>query len=136
MNASVAKRPVKISPACQPLDGHHQTLDMKWSARRDLSLTWSVPACNDRSGENRHMPGGLGLQSQASRHRWWRTTSRDYRMSLAAERTYLAYPRTGLALTAAGVAVAERSPRPGRCCCAVASDERFQGDSNSSRATA
>jgi putative membrane protein len=30
----------------------------------------------------------------------------DYRMSLAAERTYLAYLRTGLALTAAGVALA------------------------------
>ena len=30
----------------------------------------------------------------------------DYRMSLAAERTYLAYLRTGLALMAAGVGVA------------------------------
>src|SRR3954447_5563590 len=34
----------------------------------------------------------------------------DYRMSLAAERTYLAYLRTGLALTAAGVAVAAALP--------------------------
>ena len=34
----------------------------------------------------------------------------DYRMSLAAERTYLAHLRTGLALTAAGVAVAAALP--------------------------
>jgi putative membrane protein len=34
-------------------------------------------------------------------------------MSLAAERTYLAYLRTGLALTAAGVAVAGALPRAG-----------------------
>ena len=34
----------------------------------------------------------------------------DYRMSLAAERTYLAYLRTGLAMTAAGVAVAAALP--------------------------
>jgi putative membrane protein len=34
----------------------------------------------------------------------------DYRMSLAAERTYLAYLRTGLALTAAGVGVAGALP--------------------------
>jgi putative membrane protein len=34
----------------------------------------------------------------------------DYRMSLAAERTYLAYLRTGLAITAAGVAVAGALP--------------------------
>lgn len=37
----------------------------------------------------------------------------DYRMSLAAERTYLAYVRTGLALTAAGVAVAGALPHAG-----------------------
>lgn len=37
----------------------------------------------------------------------------DYRMSLAAERTYLAYLRTGLALTAAGVAVAGALPNAG-----------------------
>ena len=37
----------------------------------------------------------------------------DYRMSLAAERTYLAYLRTGLALTAAGVAVAGAFPQAG-----------------------
>jgi putative membrane protein len=37
----------------------------------------------------------------------------DYRMSLAAERTYLAYLRTGLALTAAGVAVAGALPHAG-----------------------
>jgi putative membrane protein len=37
----------------------------------------------------------------------------DYRMSLAAERTYLAYLRTGLALTAAGVAVAGALPDAG-----------------------
>lgn len=37
----------------------------------------------------------------------------DYRMSLAAERTYLAYVRTGLALTAAGVAVAGALPDAG-----------------------
>ena len=37
----------------------------------------------------------------------------DYRMSLAAERTYLAYLRTGLALTAAGVAVAGAFPEAG-----------------------
>ena len=37
----------------------------------------------------------------------------DYRMSLAAERTYLAYVRTGLALTAAGVAVAGALPSAG-----------------------
>jgi inner membrane protein YidH len=35
----------------------------------------------------------------------------DYRMSLAAERTYLAYLRTGLAMTAAGVAVAAALPQ-------------------------
>jgi inner membrane protein YidH len=34
----------------------------------------------------------------------------DYRMSLAAERTYLAYLRTGLAMTAAGVAVVAALP--------------------------
>jgi putative membrane protein len=34
----------------------------------------------------------------------------DYRMSLAAERTYLAYLRTGLALMAAGVGVAGALP--------------------------
>jgi putative membrane protein len=34
----------------------------------------------------------------------------DYRMSLAAERTYLAYLRTGLALTAGGVGVAGALP--------------------------
>jgi uncharacterized membrane protein YidH (DUF202 family) len=34
----------------------------------------------------------------------------DYRMSLAAGRTYLAYLRTGLALTAAGVAVVAALP--------------------------
>ena len=34
----------------------------------------------------------------------------DYRMSLAAERTYLAYLRTGLAMTAAGVAGAAALP--------------------------
>lgn len=34
-------------------------------------------------------------------------------MSLAAERTYLAYVRTGLALTAAGVAVAGALPHAG-----------------------
>ena len=34
-------------------------------------------------------------------------------MSLAAERTYLAYLRTGLALTAAGVAVAGAFPQAG-----------------------
>jgi putative membrane protein len=38
----------------------------------------------------------------------------DYRMSLAAERTYLAYVRTGLALMAAGVAVAGALPDAGR----------------------
>lgn len=37
----------------------------------------------------------------------------DYRMSLAAERTYLAYLRTGLALTASGVAVAGAFPEAG-----------------------
>lgn len=37
----------------------------------------------------------------------------DYRMSMAAERTYLAYLRTGLALTAAGVAVAGALPHAG-----------------------
>ena len=37
----------------------------------------------------------------------------DYRMSLAAERTYLAYLRTGLALTAACVAVAGALPSAG-----------------------
>ena len=37
----------------------------------------------------------------------------DYRMTLAAERTYLAYLRTGLALTAAGVAVAGALPSAG-----------------------
>ena len=37
----------------------------------------------------------------------------DYRMSLVAERTYLAYLRTGLALTAAGVAVAAALPNAG-----------------------
>ena len=37
----------------------------------------------------------------------------DYRMTLAAERTYLAYVRTGLALTAAGVAVAGALPHAG-----------------------
>lgn len=37
----------------------------------------------------------------------------DYRMSLAAERTYLAYVRTGLALMAAGVAVAGALPDAG-----------------------
>lgn len=37
----------------------------------------------------------------------------DYRMSLAAERTYLAYLRTGLGLTAAGVAVAGALPEAG-----------------------
>ena len=37
----------------------------------------------------------------------------DYRMSLAAERTYLAYLRTGLALLAAGVAVAGALPDAG-----------------------
>ncbi len=37
----------------------------------------------------------------------------DYRMSLAAERTYLAYVRTGLALTAAGVACAGALPSAG-----------------------
>ena len=37
----------------------------------------------------------------------------DYRMSFAAERTYLAYLRTGLALLAAGVAVAAGLPGAG-----------------------
>jgi putative membrane protein len=37
----------------------------------------------------------------------------DYRMTLAAERTYLAYVRTGLALTAGGVAVAGALPHAG-----------------------
>jgi putative membrane protein len=37
----------------------------------------------------------------------------DYRMSLAAERTYLAYVRTALALLAAGVAVAGALPDVG-----------------------
>jgi putative membrane protein len=37
----------------------------------------------------------------------------DYRMSLAAERTYLAYRRTGLALVAAGVAAAGALPDAG-----------------------
>lgn len=37
----------------------------------------------------------------------------DYRMSLAIERTYLAYLRTGLALLAAGVAVAAALPDAG-----------------------
>ena len=37
----------------------------------------------------------------------------DYRMSFAAERTYLAYLRTGLALIAAGVAVAGALPGAG-----------------------
>ena len=37
----------------------------------------------------------------------------DYRMSLAAERTYLAYVRTALALLAAGVAVAGALPDAG-----------------------
>jgi putative membrane protein len=38
----------------------------------------------------------------------------DYRMSLAAERTYLAYVRTSLALTAAGVAVVGALPDLGQ----------------------
>lgn len=37
----------------------------------------------------------------------------DYRMSFAAERTYLAYLRTGLALVAAGVGVAGALPHAG-----------------------
>lgn len=37
----------------------------------------------------------------------------DYRMSLAAERTYLAYLRTGLALTAAGVGLSAALPQAG-----------------------
>ena len=37
----------------------------------------------------------------------------DYRMSLAAERTYLAHLRTGLALLAAGVALAAALPDAG-----------------------
>lgn len=37
----------------------------------------------------------------------------DYRMSLAAERTYLAYVRTGLALLVAGVAVVSALPNAG-----------------------
>lgn len=38
------------------------------------------------------------------------TREPDYRMSLAAERTYLAYLRTGLALLAAGVGVVVAAP--------------------------
>jgi putative membrane protein len=38
------------------------------------------------------------------------TREPDYRMSLAAERTYLAYLRTGLALVAAGVGVVIAAP--------------------------
>ncbi|MDT4914027.1 MAG: putative rane protein [Pseudonocardiales bacterium] len=37
----------------------------------------------------------------------------DYRMSFAAERTYLAYVRTGLALLAAGVAIVGALPDAG-----------------------
>lgn len=40
-------------------------------------------------------------------------TEPDYRMSLAAERTYLAYIRTALALTAAGLAVIGALPDAG-----------------------
>lgn len=40
-------------------------------------------------------------------------TEPDPRMTLAAERTYLAYSRTGLALLAAGVAVATALPGAG-----------------------
>ena len=40
-------------------------------------------------------------------------TEPDYRMSLAAERTYLAYVRTSLALLAAGVAVVGALPDAG-----------------------
>ena len=36
----------------------------------------------------------------------------DYRMTLAAERTYLAYARTALAFMAGGVAVAGALPMP------------------------
>ena len=41
------------------------------------------------------------------------TVEPDYRMSLAAERTYLAYVRTSLALLAAGVAVVGVLPNAG-----------------------
>lgn len=40
-------------------------------------------------------------------------TEPDYRASLAAERTYLAYLRTGLALIVAGVALAGALPQAG-----------------------
>jgi putative membrane protein len=41
------------------------------------------------------------------------TSEPDYRMSLASERTYLAYLRTALALTAGGVAVVGALPGAG-----------------------
>jgi putative membrane protein len=44
---------------------------------------------------------------------WFGEQDPDYRMSLAVERTYLAYLRTGLALLAAGVAVAGALPDAG-----------------------
>ena len=55
------------------------------------------------SGEN-----ASGPSSDAARG-----TEPDYRMSLAAERTYLAYVRTALAFLAGGVAVAGAFPDAG-----------------------
>ena len=51
--------------------------------------------------DERRLPDGLGPEHL------------DYRMSLAAERTYLAYMRTALALLAAGVAVVGALPDAG-----------------------
>ena len=51
--------------------------------------------------DERRLPEGVGPERL------------DYRMSLAAERTYLAYVRTALALLAAGVAVVGALPDAG-----------------------
>lgn len=70
----------------------------------------------------RNYPAGCGPPRAIYLLLQWRVASSgvqqeeqepDYRMSLAAERTYLAYLRTGLAMTAAGVAVAGAFPQGG-----------------------
>jgi len=60
----------------------------------------------DRVGEGDGGEGDIGKDGGGG-------TEPDYRMSLAAERTYLAYVRTALALLAGGVAVVGALPDAG-----------------------
>ncbi|MBI0382449.1 DUF202 domain-containing protein [Streptomyces albiflaviniger] len=74
----------------------------------------SRPITGIEIGEDVNHTGPGGARARSARHWYEQGEEPDYRFSLANERTLLAWVRTGLALLAGSVAVAQLSPTTSR----------------------